>query len=110
MIFYGLLILWTGLLRGIEAKAYKPNALWFCFAMGFLAILSGFLYRREKEFNATIIGIITFLFVFGFYLYCFITQPDKDATYRVGFAILGSVAALVTILLPEKPLPLLPEE
>lgn len=103
-LFYGLLIIWTGLLRGIEAKAYKPNALWFCMFMGFLAIFAGFLYRLEKRLLASVLGIITLSIVFSFYLKSFMTNPQEDATYRVGLIILASIAELVVILLPPKPI------
>lgn len=99
-ILYGLLIIWTGLQRGIEAQAYKPNALWFCLAMGAVAITAGFLYRLEKRTAATITALAAVAIVFGFYFTCFISQPEKDATYRVGAIILASVAELVVVLLP----------
>ena len=40
--------------RMLEAQAYKPNALWFCLAMGLVAIAGGFLYRMQKERAAMI--------------------------------------------------------
>ena len=46
-ILFGLFVIWTGLHRGIEAVAYKPNALWFCMATGVMGIMGGFLYRIQ---------------------------------------------------------------
>ena len=99
-ILYGLFVIWTGLLRGIEAVAYKPNALWFCIAMGLLAIAAGFFYRLDKRMVAAILGAMAAGIVLAFYLYCFIVQPEKDANYRVGLVIVASIAELVVIFLP----------
>jgi hypothetical protein len=100
-ILYGLLTIWTGLHRGIEAKAYTPGALWFCFVMGAVAIAAGFLYRLGKKLAAAITALIPVAFVLGFYLYRFIGQPEDNATYRVGIIILASVAELVVVLIPK---------
>ena len=99
-ILYGLLTIWTGLWRGIEARAYKPNALWFCLVMGVVAIAAGFLYRMNRRLAATITALVAVVFVLGFYFYCFIAQPEKDATFRVGLIIVASIGELVVILLP----------
>ncbi len=102
-ILYGLLTIWTGLWRGIEAHAYKPNALWFCLVMGVIAIAAGFLYRMNKRPLAMITALVAVVFVLSFYFYCFIAQPEKDATFRVGVAIVASIGELVVILLPGPP-------
>ncbi len=102
-ILYGLLAIWTGLWRSIEAQAYKPNALWFCLVMGMLAIAAGFLYRMEKRLAGMVTALVPVIFLLGFYFYCFIGQPEKDATLRVGIIILASIAELVVILLPKTP-------
>lgn len=99
-ILYGLLVIWTGLLRGIEAKAYKPNALWFCLATGIAAIAAGFLYRLERRLAAAITALAAVAMVLGFYFFCFISKPEEDASYRVGAVILASVAELVVVFLP----------
>ena len=100
-ILYGLLTIWTGLWRGIEAQAYKPNALWFGLVMGVTAIAAGFLYRMNKHLAGTITALVATVLVLGFYFTTFISQPEKDATYRVGIIIVASVAELVVILLPK---------
>jgi len=99
-ILYGLLTIWTGLWRGIEAQAYKPNALWFCLVTGTAAIAAGFLYRMNKRRAAMITALVAVVLVLGFYFYSFIAQPEKDATYRVGLIIVASIGELVVILLP----------
>lgn len=93
--------MWTGLLRVIEAKAYTPGALWFCFVMGIVSITAGFLYRLEKKLSAAITALIPVIFVLGFYLYRFIGQPEDNATYRVGVIILASITELIVILMPD---------
>lgn len=97
---YGLLVIWTGLWRGIEAQAYKPNALWFCLAMGIVAIVAGFLYRLKRNRAAAITALVAVVVVLGYYFHVFIVQPDKDATYRVGLVILASIAELIVVLFP----------
>lgn len=103
-IVYGHLIIATGLLRGIEARAYKPNALWFCTVMGVLAITSGFLYRLKRTRAGAVLALVVCGVVLSFYSYCFVSQPEKDASFRVGAIILASVAQVVVILLPAEPL------
>ena len=100
-ILYGLLTIWTGLWRGIEAQAYKPNALWFCLAMGLVAIAGGFLYRMKKERAAMITTLVAVVLILGFYFTMFVSQPEKDASYRVGLLILASIAELVVVFLPK---------
>jgi len=99
-ILYGLLTIWTGLQRSIEVKAYKPNALWFCLVMGIIAIAAGFLYRLEKRTLAAVTALFAVAFVLGFYFVCFVTNPEKEATYRIGVIILASLGELVVVLLP----------
>ena len=97
---FGLFVIWTGLLRSIEAQAYKPNALWFCTAMGLIAIAGGIQYRRGKRILASLISGVAASIVLAFYFYCFITQPDKDATVRVGLVIVAAIAQLVVVVMP----------
>ncbi len=99
-ILYGLLTIWTGLWRGIEAQAYKPDALWFCLVMGVVAIAAGFLYRMEKRLAGTITVLVSVACVLGFYFYSFIAQPEKHATFRDGLIILASIGELVVVFLP----------
>ena len=99
-ILYGLLTIWTGLLRGVEAKAYKPNALWFCMVMGITSIVAGFLYRFEKKRAAKVTALIPAITVLGFYLRSFIVEPEGNATYRVAIIIIASIAQLTAILMP----------
>ena len=99
-ILYGLFVIWTGLLRGIEAKAYKPNSLWFCLVMGLLCIAAGYLFRLNKTAAATITSLVAAAFVLSFYLYCFICKPEGDATVRVGLAIVASIGFLAMLFLP----------
>ena len=100
MIIYGLHLVWTGLWRGVDAQAYKPNALWFCTACGVLAIVAGVCYRINQRTAGAVIGLLVSVTVLAFYLNCFITQPEKDANFRVALAILSSWSAIVTVLLP----------
>ena len=99
-ILYGLHIIWTGLLRNIEAAAYKPNALWFCLVMGLIAIAAGFLFRKGLNRTATIVGLLATAVIFCFYFREFICEPETEATYRVGSIILSSIAEFVVLLLP----------
>ena len=64
-VLYRLLTVWTGLLRGVEAKAYKPNALWFCMVMGLVSIAAGFLYRLEKKRSAAVTALAPVVIVFS---------------------------------------------
>ena len=99
-ILFGLFVIWTGLLRSIEAQAFKPNAFWFCLTMGLIAIAAGFLFRIGKSKIATAVALFAGIVVLAFYLNCLIKQPEKDATVRVGLAILAAIAELVFVLLP----------
>jgi len=102
-ILFGLLTIWTGLLRGIEAQAYKPSALWFCLVMGLLAIAAGYLYRLERRTAATALAGSSGAMVLSFYLHAFITAPAEDATVRVGVVIVGAIAHLAITYLPTPP-------
>lgn len=99
-IAYALHIVWTGLLRNIEAQAYKPNSLWFCLVMGLLVLSSVYLKRLNRCRAALIIGAATTALVFGFYLFSMISDPAADASYRVGSIILTSFAHLAWLFLP----------
>ena len=102
-ILFGLFVIWTGILRSIEAQAFKPNAFWFCLTMGLTAIAAGFLFRIRKTRIGTLVASVAGIIVLAFYLYCLIKQPEKDATYRVGLAIVAAIAQLSIVLLPAKP-------
>jgi len=104
-IIFGLLLIWTGLLRSLEAQVFKPNAFWFCLVMGLLAIGAGYLFRTGKARVGTAVAVTSSLIVICFYMYCLITQPEKDATYRVCIAIVASVAELSLVLLPAATVP-----
>ena len=99
-ILFGLFVIWTGLLRSIEAQAFKPNAFWFCLTMGLVSIAAGFLFRIHKTKIGTGVAILAGIVVLAFYLNCLIKQPEKDATVRVALAIVASIAHLSLILLP----------
>jgi|EP01047_Picozoa_sp_COSAG01_P026199 hypothetical protein len=99
---FGLLLIGTGLLRSVEAQAFKPNAFWFCLVTGLLAIGAGYLFRLGKSRTGVAVAATTSLLVICFYMYCLITQPEKDATYRVCIAIMAGFAELSLILLPAK--------
>ncbi len=99
-ILFGLFVIWTGLLRCVEAQAFKPNAFYFCMTMGVIALLAGFVFRLGKEKIAIAMGAVAGAIVLAFYLYCMIVQPEKDANIRVALVIVASFAQLAFILLP----------
>jgi hypothetical protein len=99
-VLFGLLTIWTGLWRGIEAQAYKPNALWFCMVTGLIAVAAGYLYRLDKRVPAAIAGGSAGTVVLLFYLHSFITNPEGDATFRVALIIVGAIGQLVVVTLP----------
>ena len=101
-ICFGLFVVWTGLLRSIEVQQFKPNAFYFCLTMGLIAIAAGFIYRLNKPKIATTVGAVAGALVLGFYLYCFVVQPEKDANVRVGLVIVAALAQLALILLPQQ--------
>jgi hypothetical protein len=101
-IIFGLVLIGTGLLRSVEAQAFKPNAFWFCLITGLLAIGAGYLFRMDKSRAGTAVAVMTSLLVVLFYMYCLITQPEKDATYRVCIALLAGFTELSLVLLPAK--------
>ena len=103
-IVFGLFVIWTGILRSIEAQAFKPNAFWFCLTMGLLAIAGGYLFRLGRNRIATGLAAAAGLIVFVFYVNCLIVQPEKDACYRVGLVIVAAIAQLALVFLP-KPQP-----
>ena len=99
-IIFGLFVIWTGVLRSIEAQAFKPNAFWFCLTMGLLAIAAGYLFRLGRPRIATGAAAMAGLIVLVFYVNCLIVQPEKDANYRVGLVIVAAVAQLAFVFLP----------
>ncbi len=99
---FALIVFWTGLWRCIEVKAFKPNAFYFCLVTGLMAVGSGFLYWKGKEKLAMVIGLAAAGFVLGYYLFTFVTAPEKDANFRVGLVIMASIAELIVILLPQR--------
>ncbi|MGE9266686.1 MAG: hypothetical protein ACQKBY_01215 [Verrucomicrobiales bacterium] len=102
-LLYGFHLVWTGLWRNIAAQAYKPNALWFCLVTGLLVLAGAYLIQVGRlTFARLLSGAVTAL-VFGFYLYCFISDPSADATYRVGLVIVSSLAHLAILFLPLRP-------
>ena len=74
----------------------------FCLAMGLLAISAAFAYRNNRATLATVLGSVAGLMVLGFYFYCFIKQPEKDADVRVGLVIIASIAQLALLWLPHE--------
>jgi peptidoglycan/LPS O-acetylase OafA/YrhL len=99
-ILYGLLVIWTGLLRTIEAQQFKPNAFWFCLVTGSAAIAAGYLLRADRRWFGTTLGIVAAGVVVSFYLYCFVTEPEKDANYRIAVAIIASLGELCVLTVP----------
>ncbi|MEE2642440.1 MAG: hypothetical protein VX768_17545 [Planctomycetota bacterium] len=99
-IIYGLFVIWTGLLRGIEARQYKPNSLWFCLVTGLLCIVAGYLFRLQKKWAAFGLAFFSSSVVLLFYFYCFIVKPESDASVRVGLVIVASIGYLALIGLP----------
>jgi MFS family permease len=100
---FALIVIWTGLLRCIEAQEFKPNAFYFCGVTGVMAIAAGFLYWMRKPKLAMIFGLAAAGFVLGYYLFTFTTEPKNDANYRVGVAIVAAIAELIVVLLPPRP-------
>lgn len=99
---FALLVFWTGLWRCIEVKEFKPNAFYFCLVTGLMAVGAGFLFWQGKHNLGMVIGVASAGFVFGYYLFTFVTEPEKDASYRVGIAIIAALAELIAILLPRR--------
>jgi peptidoglycan/LPS O-acetylase OafA/YrhL len=97
---YGLLTIWTGLWRGVEARAYKPNALWFCLVLGAAAIAAGFLFRLDRRRLAAALAAGAAAVVLSFYLWSFTTEPEGNATFRVAIVIVASIAELVAVFWP----------
>ena len=99
-ILYGLLLIWIGLWRSILAQEFKPNAFYFCLVTGLVAIAGGYAYRLGQCWIGAALALLSVGTVLSFYTYCFITDPASDATYRVGLAIVASVAQICVITLP----------
>ena len=94
-------MIWTGLLRGVEAKEFKPNSFFFCSAMGFMAIAAGYCLQINKTKVGIILGIVPVGIVLAFYVNCFITEPTKDANIRVALVIIAALAELVVLTFPK---------
>ena len=101
-IIFGLFVVWTGLLRSVEAQQFKPNAFYFCLTMGLIAIAAGFVYRLDRRVIGICLAVAAGAMVLGFYVYCFIKQPYKDANIRVSLVIVAALAQLSLMLLPRK--------
>ena len=99
-LIFGLFVVWTGLLRSVEAQAFKPNAFYFCLTMGIIAIAAGFFYRLGRPSIATCLAVAAGAIVLGFYVYCFMKQPEKDVNMRVALVIVAALAQLSLVLLP----------
>lgn len=99
---FALLVLWTGLWRCIEVREFKPNAFFFCLVMSLLSMLAGFFYWQRKDKLGMVFGAVTAAMVLGYYLFAFTTEPEKDATYRVGLIIIAATAQLIAVLLPKR--------
>jgi len=99
---FGLFVIWTGLLRSIEAQEFKPNAFFFCGCMGLSAIAAGYLLRLEQTKIGIGLGVVVAAIVLAFYLKCFITAPEKDANIRIGLVIVASIGALCALTMPPK--------
>ncbi len=99
-IVFGLFVFWTGLLRSIEAREFKPNAFYFCLTMALVAIAAGFIYRINRPRIATVVAVSAGAMVLGFYLFCFIKEPENDANVRVALVIVAALGQLSLVLLP----------
>ena len=99
-IVFALIVISTGLARSVEAQVFKPNAFWFCLVMGLLSVTAAYLFRVNRFSSAKTIGGIAASVVLAFYLYCFITQPEQDASVRVSIAIVAAIGQLAIIFLP----------
>ena len=99
---FALVVIWTGLERCIEAAAFKPNAFYFCGATGLMGIVSGFLFWLGKTKSARLLGLLAAGFVFGYYLFTFVSEPKVDANHRVGTAIMAALIELIVVTLPAR--------
>ena len=103
-ILFGLFVIWTGLLASIEVREFKPKAFWFCMVTGLVCIVGGFLYRLEKrQTGRNHVTLPAAGLVLGYYLFTFVTQPEQDATMRVGLAIVAATGQMVVMILPRPP-------
>ena len=99
---FGLVVIWTGLSRSVEAMEFKPNSFFFCLVCGLIAIAAAYLFRAKRERTALVLSAVAFVLVCGFYTWCFIKQPDKDATWRVARVILASIGFITFVTLPRR--------
>ena len=97
---YGLCVISVGLLRSIMAHEFKPNSFWFGIVAGTIAIIAGHFLKAEKPKLGMFLATLAVVPVLAFYLHCFVTQPEKDATLRVGFVIVASIAQICVITVP----------
>jgi len=103
MLVYALTILAVGLWRSIDAEMFKPNAFYFCLAVSALSILGAFLVRGGWKWIGLVVAMAGAATALAFYLWCFITKPEQDASVRVACAIVASVGqlcVLATLVLP----------
>ncbi|MEL7499159.1 MAG: hypothetical protein AAFN77_16245 [Planctomycetota bacterium] len=101
-IVYAMLMMGVGMQRCIEAQAFKPNAFYFCLAVAVVAIVAGYCFRVSWHWLGGGLAVLASAAALAFYMYCLIVQPEKDATVRVGVAIVGSVGFLAFALLPSR--------
>ncbi len=99
-ILFGLFVIWTGLLASIEAGGFKPKAFWFCIVTGLVCVEGGFLYRMGKNRLAMIVTFPAAGLVLGYYLFTFVSQPEQDASLRVGLVIIAAIGQMVVMTLP----------
>lgn len=99
---FALIVIWTGLHRCIEASAFKPNAFYFCLVTGLIGIAAGFMFWLGKNKTARLLGLLSAGFVFGYYLFTFISSPENDANHRVALAIMAALVELIVVTLPER--------
>ena len=82
MLVYALTILAVGLWRSIDAEMFKPNAFYFCLAVSALSILGAFLVRGGWKWIGLVVAMAGAATALAFYLWCFITKPEQDASVR----------------------------
>lgn len=98
-ILFGLGVVAGGVIRYVNAASNA--ALWFGVVMGAAAIAAGVLFRLERPKIAFAVGMLTVLFVGGF----FISQFPKGGNYasvRVMLTIAASVVEGIVLLIPAK--------
>ena len=99
-LLYSLHLIATALINCIQAQELKMNALGFCTTMAVIIIAGAVVYQLGKRCVGTIVISVATALVLGFYVFSFLSAPDKDANWRIGAIILSSIAELMVCLFP----------